>query len=228
MSDLESNPEPSPGQEKAPMIANGKPHQASWVARIRTIANHTPINRIQSGFLLGLIIVAVWSWSSPISHEWLHTLVDWVAPSNPLTLAQRLPWLISALGILVILLLWILPKRQAAHSQGLTAENSFDRENEARKTLSQIIGGVFLLAGLYSSLQGLHLQREGQITDRFTKAIEQLGAVNTDGRPKMEVRLGAIYALERIAHDSERDHWPIMEVLTAYVREADDLPEKTV
>ena len=33
-----------------------------------------------------------------------------------------------------------------------------------------------------------------------------------------EVRLGAIYALERIAQDSERDHWPIMETLTSYVR----------
>jgi uncharacterized protein YjbI with pentapeptide repeats len=32
------------------------------------------------------------------------------------------------------------------------------------------------------------------------------------------MRLGAIYALERIARDSERDHWPIMEVLCAYVR----------
>jgi Pentapeptide repeats (8 copies) len=35
----------------------------------------------------------------------------------------------------------------------------------------------------------------------------------------LELRLGGIYALERIARDSERDHWPIMEVLTAYVRE---------
>ena len=61
--------------------------------------------------------------------------------------------------------------------------------------------------------------REGQITDRFTKAIEQLGATDVTGRPKMEVRLGGIYALERIARDSERDHWPVMEVLTAYVRE---------
>ena len=34
----------------------------------------------------------------------------------------------------------------------------------------------------------------------------------------LEVRLGAIYSLERIAQDSERDHWPIMETLTAYVR----------
>jgi hypothetical protein len=33
------------------------------------------------------------------------------------------------------------------------------------------------------------------------------------------VRLGGIYALERIARDSESDHWAVMEVLTAFVRE---------
>ena len=61
---------------------------------------------------------------------------------------------------------------------------------------------------------------QGHITDRFTKAIEQLG------NDKLEVRLGAIYALERIAWDSQRDHWPIMETLTAYVRENAPWPPK--
>lgn len=140
-------------------------------------------------------------------------------------------------GLVVTLLLWKLPKVQVARSKALTDENRFDRENEARKTLAQILGGVFLLVGLYSSMQTLNLSREGQaremqtlnlsregqITDRFTKAIEQLGAVvlGTDGKPtpKLEVRLGGIYALERIARDSERDHRTIMEVLTTYVRE---------
>lgn len=36
---------------------------------------------------------------------------------------------------------------------------------------------------------------------------------------KLEVRLGAVYALERIARDSEEDYWPVIEILTAYVRE---------
>jgi hypothetical protein len=68
----------------------------------------------------------------------------------------------------VFLALWLLPKRQVARLQGLSVENRFDRENEARKTMAQIIGGVFVLAGLYFSLQTfkvqLHtfdLQREG-------------------------------------------------------------------
>jgi hypothetical protein len=62
------------------------------------------------------------------------------------------------------------------------------------------------------------IDREGLITDRFTKAIDQLGA-EKDGKPNLEVRLGGIYALERIARDSPRDHWTIMEILTAYVRQ---------
>ncbi|MEH6477405.1 MAG: pentapeptide repeat-containing protein [Sneathiella sp.] len=37
--------------------------------------------------------------------------------------------------------------------------------------------------------------------------------------PNLEVRIGAIYALERIAKDSLRDHMQIMEILCAYVRE---------
>lgn len=52
-----------------------------------------------------------------------------------------------------------------------------------------------------------------QITDRFTKAIEQLGS------DRMAVRLGAVYALERIAKDSNRDFSVIMETLAAFVRE---------
>ena len=35
----------------------------------------------------------------------------------------------------------------------------------------------------------------------------------------MEIRLGGIYGLERIARDSLRDHWTVVEVLTAYIRE---------
>lgn len=36
--------------------------------------------------------------------------------------------------------------------------------------------------------------------------------------PNIEVRIGAIYSLERIAQDSPRDHIQIMEILCAYIR----------
>lgn len=80
-------------------------------------------------------------------------------------------------------------------------------------TAAQIFGGAILLVGLYFTGRNLQVNREGQITERFTRAIDQLGS------DRLAVRLGAIYALERIARDSATDHAPIVEVLTAYVRE---------
>jgi hypothetical protein len=38
------------------------------------------------------------------------------------------------------------------------------------------------------------------------------------GSKEIDVRLGGIYALERIARGSKEDHPQIVEVLTAYVR----------
>jgi hypothetical protein len=55
------------------------------------------------------------------------------------------------------------------------------------------------------------LQR--RITESFTKAVEQLSS------DKLQIRLGGIYTLERISRESELDYWPIMETLTAFVRE---------
>jgi hypothetical protein len=57
------------------------------------------------------------------------------------------------------------------------------------------------------------LTERGQVTDRFTKAIEQLGS------EKLDVCVGGIYALEHVARDSARDHPTVMEVLTAFIRE---------
>jgi hypothetical protein len=52
-----------------------------------------------------------------------------------------------------------------------------------------------------------------------SRAIDQLGKVDDKGNKLFEIRIGGIYALQRIARESEEDYWPIMEILTAYVRE---------
>jgi hypothetical protein len=115
-------------------------------------------------------------------------------------------------GALAIgLVLWIVPKWQA---RGVTnVKDRLTLENAARQTLAQIIGGALILVGLYFTAETLQTTQEGQITDRFTKAINQLGE---SGPEKLAIRLGGIYGLERIAKDSEKYHWPIMEILTTY------------
>jgi uncharacterized protein YjbI with pentapeptide repeats len=132
-------------------------------------------------------------------------------------------------------LLWFLPERQGENlPQKVPAEERAALVNEYRRTWAQIIGGFALLFGLYFtwrriaiSQQELEATRDQQVTERFTRAIGQLGATDNEGKnKKLEIRLGGIYALERIARDSlamenspGRDYSTVMEVLTAYVRE---------
>ena len=150
------------------------------------------------------------------------------------TIHSMIPWvraLLVGFGVLTLLfglfvLLWEVPKRQVA---GIAdAKDRLAAESAFRQILVQLVGGLALLCGLYFTWRTLWTSQEtlrvnqktlettqqGQITERFTKAIEQLGDTE-----RLMVRLGGIYALERIARDSERDHWAVMEVLTAFVRE---------
>jgi uncharacterized protein YjbI with pentapeptide repeats len=83
----------------------------------------------------------------------------------------------------------------------------------ARGRLLQLGAGLFAAAALIYTARNFTLSREGQVTDRYTKAIEQLGS------GQLDVRIGGIYALERVARDSVRDHPTIMEVLAAFIRE---------
>jgi hypothetical protein len=85
-------------------------------------------------------------------------------------------------------------------------------QNDVRNTLLQGVGGVAVLAGALFAFRQLRVTREGQVTERYTRAIDQLGSENLD------VRLGGIYALERMANDSPQDRATIAEVLTAFVR----------
>ncbi|QIQ01895.1 pentapeptide repeat-containing protein [Streptomyces liangshanensis] len=82
--------------------------------------------------------------------------------------------------------------------------------------LTVVIAAVVGVAGLwYSGDQARDdraLAKEGQITDRYTAAVGNLGS------DKVDVRLGGIYALERIMQDSRRDHPTIANVLATYVR----------
>jgi len=166
--------------------------------------------------------------------------VAWVRKRPPLgLLLLSVPLALLVLAG-VVLTVWLLPVAQLADvrpddlQRDLSSKEYFELLNAHRETILQALAGAALLLTLYftwkrvtatekqvaAAQQQVEVAREGQITERFTRAIEHLGS------DKLEVRLGGIYALERIARDSEKDHWPTMEVLTAYVRERSPLPEE--
>jgi hypothetical protein len=113
------------------------------------------------------------------------------------------------------------------HEQLRLQNDRLKLRNDARASLLQSIlqglGGLAVALGVVVTWRQLQhnisytreqhaLAREGQITERFTTAINQIGD------DKIDVRMGGIYALDRIARESTTDRPPIAEVLSAYVR----------
>jgi len=137
-------------------------------------------------------------------------------------------WLSLALpaaAVIIYLLIWYGPDMIARHDIGsvtgpLRALRLQQARDAARGRLLTLGAGLFAAGALLFSGRNYKVAREtlevtgqGQVTDRYTKAIEQLGS------KKLDVRIGGIFALERIALDSARDHPTVIEVLAAFIRE---------
>jgi uncharacterized protein YjbI with pentapeptide repeats len=156
------------------------------------------------------------------------TFTDWLG----ITDAPRW-WLARPLGPIVSVLLVLLFVLALAAAVVMLIR-SFGAEDAGLGTgglIVALLGAPFLIWATVLKHQTLRYQKEGHITERITKAVEQLGAEKTvkkEGKestePNIEVRIGAILSLERIAQDSTkydkgRDHVRVMEILCAYIRE---------
>ncbi len=96
-------------------------------------------------------------------------------------------------------------------------------ENSARSTLVQLFGGVALILTFVATWlqisdtrdateRTLRLTAAQQETERFTRAVEQLGSTQP------EVRLGGIYGLEQAARDSPRQRETVAQLMLAYLK----------
>jgi len=81
--------------------------------------------------------------------------------------------------------------------------------------VTSVVTAFAALGALVFTGLSLSATEQGQVTDRYTKAIDQIG---TQGDDRLQVRLGGVYALERLAHDSPNDQPTIVEVLSAFAR----------
>ena len=149
------------------------------------------------------------------------------APKDALEGSQTLNNLkIFILGTTVLVMaiaagfwIWLIPAWQSISKLPIAADK-IPLQIELIQAIAQALLWFSLLVTLYvawrratAAEDAVKVAEEIQITERFTRAIAQLGD------DKMAIRLGGIYALERIARDSPKDHWQVMQVLTAYIRE---------
>lgn len=85
---------------------------------------------------------------------------------------------------------------------------------DARVLVISIGGAIVVGVGLLYTARNYRLSHRGQVTDRFTKALEQLGS------SALYVRIGAIHALEHVMRDSARHQRDVVEVLVAFIRDS--------
>ena len=158
------------------------------------------------------------------------------------------PWLVAGAVPVVALgawwLWWRLPRWQAERLRMTVRDVKArtDIEDNFRKTVGQLLGGAAVLIGaavaylqftaqqeasrrqlevslkqLDASAKQSEQQRDAAaallISNQVAKGFEQLAG------EKLEMRLGGIYALEGVMNTSERYHKPVLEALSAFVRE---------
>ncbi len=137
----------------------------------------------------------------------------------------RLLWL-----LVVVLALWLvvwiifLPDLANSGVEGLASDARIERRTGFRTVLVQVLLGLGILVGAVYAARRFELSRSEHALERdkttssdYAKAVEMLAS------DRMAERLGGIYALGRIAQSSPRDHWTIIQVLTAWLR--DESPE---
>jgi pentapeptide repeat protein len=67
------------------------------------------------------------------------------------------------------------------------------------------------------ALDNLDLTRQGQVSERFSRAVDQLGTTNEGGSPAIDVRAGALFSLMRIGIDAPDHRQPALLVAMTYV-----------
>jgi uncharacterized protein YjbI with pentapeptide repeats len=125
-----------------------------------------------------------------------------------------------AFGALIFIPLLLHPNLSGADLRGvpdvqtrITLQQAQARlQNDTRATLLQAFGGLILVAGAVATWRQVHLSRHGQLTDRMTRAVDQMASDN------IYVRIAGIYALVRLHKDSSEDRQTVTDILTAFIR----------
>jgi uncharacterized protein YjbI with pentapeptide repeats len=183
-----------------------------------TAMRNVPVRRLLIALTSGLVIFAAFAAGIGVYAAarawWPFVLVWW-------------PWLVAGVVAVVALgtwwLWWRLPKLQVDRLRVAMPDpkDRVDVEDNFRKTVGQALGGIFVLLGAglayWGTFQTLQANRQASrdllVSNQVSKGFEQFGSDN------IRVRLGGIYALEGVMKTSEQYREPVLEALSAFIRD---------
>jgi uncharacterized protein YjbI with pentapeptide repeats len=193
--------------------------------------NLTPVASVSLGVLAVVISVGG-----------LTTIFAWLMGGG-LALVMAIGAAVATLALFV-LLVWRGPIHELKDVK--RARNDLIAEKEAklaelrissRTSFAQLVGGVLLIGTLAVTAyqanasreaadearkaadRNLSLARDTQLTERFARAVDQLASRSNKGTAEVDVRVGALFSLRRIAQDSDRDLQVILHTVAHYIKQ---------
>ena len=154
---------------------------------------------------------------APAPKRWVERtapLAVWRREAVRERLQQRRLLVLIYFGLIaMVLIVWMLPSVLTEHPQIPKSADRHKAITDTRTGLVALLAAIGAAGGLAYTARTYRLSREGHFTDRYSNAVEQLG------HKEIAVRLGGIFALERLMRDSPADQPTIMETLAAFVRQ---------
>lgn len=129
--------------------------------------------------------------------------------------SKRFAFFAIALGLALLVAIWwvftVLPD-VVIDGNRLNDDTRLQRENDVRTIGIQALAGAVLAIGGAFTAYSVLSTREGQLDERFARALELLASDDP------HVASGAIFSLERIALQSRFDRPAVIDVLSGFVR----------
>lgn len=131
-------------------------------------------------------------------------------------LERRLAFMLGALGLvsLVVLAMWPIPIWLVDHLHLQLKDATYAEVLGSARTASlTAVAGLVGVLSVSVAVASFRSSRLSAFTDRYAKAVEQLGSSNRF------VRVGGVHALGRLAEDSSFDRRAVVDVLATFARE---------
>ncbi|WP_157985316.1 pentapeptide repeat-containing protein [Lentzea terrae] len=138
-------------------------------------------------------------------------------PARVVAIIRPIAYVLGGLIALVfyVLAIWHAPEFLVNRDvlSRVAPEQRLQAEHNARLIVISVGGALVVGTGLLYTARNYRLAHRGQVTERFTKALERLGS------EELYVRIGGVHALEHVMRDSSEHHGDTVEVLVAFIRD---------